>query len=95
MPGLRTTLVWLLFLLLLAGCQNQQHFLRPPKQPEEIAGVPPTDPRYNNPPQYPADAMRAPGKKAAINNANGPGGGMGGMGGMSGMRPTGLSTPMR
>lgn len=86
MRGQRTMLVWLLFLLILAGCRSQEAFLRPPKPLEDMAGVPPNDPRYNKPPEYPADAMKAPNKKSL--NANNNQGGPAGAGGMSGMRPS-------
>lgn len=92
MRGQRTMLVWLLMVLILAGCRTQEPFLRPPKAPEEIAGVPPNDPRYNNPPQYPSDAMQKSGKKQNNNN-NGPGGPNGAGSGMGGMRPPGISGP--
>ncbi len=95
MRGQRTLLVWLLILLVLVGCRTSpEPFLRPPKPGEDMAGVPPNDPRYTNPPQYPAAAMKSSGKKG--NNANPPGGpgGPGGMGsGMGGMRTPGISGP--
>jgi hypothetical protein len=51
-------LLCLLFLIAMIGCRSPETYLRPPKQPEAFNTVPlGTDPRYQNPPEYPKEAM--------------------------------------
>jgi hypothetical protein len=77
-------------LLGLASCTSPNAHLRPVRPPEEYKIPPDNDPRYNQPIEYPKEAMEKDPlqKKGGPNDPNAPGNGPGGMPG--GMRP---STP--
>jgi hypothetical protein len=64
-------LLCLLFLILFLGCHSPEQYLRPPKQPECFKPCP-DDPRYERPPQFPADALKSIKKDEP--ESNGPGG---------------------
>jgi len=72
MRGMWNGLCLLVALLILAGCRSTDQVLRPPKAPDELKGVP-DDPRFEKPPQYPADAMKKDyNKKKDDGDANNP-----------------------
>jgi hypothetical protein len=79
-------------LLSLAGCTSSDPYVKPPKPPEEYA-VPPDDPRFSKPIEYPKEALDrgdplaqkykdtgGPGGPGPGMRGPGMGGGMGGMG---------------
>jgi hypothetical protein len=78
----------MLSIWVLTGCPGKENYLRPPKAPENLAGAPTNDSRYDKPVAYPADAMKmGKGKGFDPNDPNAqqqPAMGMGGMGSGSG-----------
>jgi hypothetical protein len=71
-------------LLGLASCTSPNAHLKPVRPPEEYQVPPDNDPRYNQPVEYPKEALEKDPflKKAGAGGPNGPGG----AGGMPGMR---------
>jgi hypothetical protein len=85
MRALGSGLITMLSIWILTGCPAKEAFLRPEKPPENLAGPPVTDSRYDKPPAYPADAMAKKTKGFDPNDPNAqqqPAMGMGQMGGM-------------
>jgi hypothetical protein len=74
MTGLLGAMLWM------AGCKNEA-LLRPPKNPE-VFNLPPDDPRYTGPPEYPKDTLNQDPLAKAKSDSNLPGGKSGGMGSM-------------
>ena len=62
MRGVWSGLTWLALMVVIVGCHSYEPHLRAPKPVESFAG-PPDDPRYQNPPKYPAEAMKKAGPK--------------------------------
>jgi len=72
MRGRWNGLMCLVFLVLLLGCRSPETYLRPPKQPEIYAEVP-DDPRYQQPPKFPAEALSKGKDKTKDTDSSGPG----------------------
>lgn len=91
MRGRWNGLLCLTLLIAMLGCRSPENYLRPPKQLEAFNSAP-DDKRYNNPPEYPKEALsKGKDKKDKDKNAATPGGfqgpgtrGGGGMGGPGG-----------